>query len=64
MDYHFEKGKFREAELESAIITLFEAQNYYISMAKSILHITCDIDVWNDILKHRTDKKVLSTEKV
>jgi hypothetical protein len=28
MDYHFEKGKFREAELESAIITLFEAQNY------------------------------------
>lgn len=28
MDYIFEKGKFTEAELESAIITLFEAQGY------------------------------------
>ena len=28
MDYIFEKGKFSEAELESAIITLFEAQGY------------------------------------
>ncbi|MEG0691578.1 MAG: HsdR family type I site-specific deoxyribonuclease, partial [Oscillospiraceae bacterium] len=28
MNYIFEKGKFTEAELESAIITLFEAQGY------------------------------------
>jgi type I restriction enzyme R subunit len=28
VDYIFEKGKFSEAELESAIITLFEAQGY------------------------------------
>ncbi|MBS5063537.1 MAG: type I restriction endonuclease subunit R [Hungatella hathewayi] len=28
MDYIFEKGKFTEAELESAIIALFEAQGY------------------------------------
>ena len=28
MDYHFEKGKFTEAELEQAIIELFTAQGY------------------------------------
>lgn len=28
MDYHFEKGKFTEDELEKAIITLFEQQGY------------------------------------
>lgn len=28
MDYHFEKGKFTEAELEKAIIELFTAQGY------------------------------------
>lgn len=36
MDYHFEKGKFSEAELESAIITLFEAQGYIYVQGDSI----------------------------
>lgn len=28
MNYHFTKGQFTEAELESAIIELFKAQGY------------------------------------
>ena len=36
MDYIFEKGKFTEAELESAIIALFEAQGYTYVRGDSI----------------------------
>lgn len=36
MDYHFERGKFTEAELESAIITLFEEQGYTYVSGESI----------------------------
>jgi type I site-specific deoxyribonuclease, HsdR family len=36
MDYHFEKGKFNEAELESAIIMLCEAQGYTYAHGDSI----------------------------
>lgn len=29
MDYTFEKGKFKESALESAIISLFDQYEYY-----------------------------------
>lgn len=32
MDYHFTKGQFDEAELESAIIELFKEQSHRIKL--------------------------------
>lgn len=50
MDYIFEKGKFTEAELESAIITLFEQQGYTYVHGDSI-HRQFDEILLEDDLK-------------
>ena len=49
MDYIFEKGKFTEAELESAIITLFEAQGYTYVHGDSIHRQFEDILLEDDL---------------
>ena len=38
MDYHFEKGKFTEAELENAIIALFKQQGLYTHVHGESIH--------------------------
>lgn len=50
MDYIFEKGKFTEAELESAIIALFEAQGYTYVHGDSI-HRQFDESILEDDLR-------------
>lgn len=49
MDYHFEKGKFNEAELENAIIMLFEAQGYTYVHGDSIHRQFDDILLEDDL---------------
>lgn len=50
MDYIFEKGKFTEAELESAIITLFKQQDY-IYVHGDTIHRTFDEILLEDDLR-------------
>ena len=49
MDYIFEKGKFTEAELESAIIALFEAQGYTYVRGDDIHRTFDDILLEDDL---------------
>ena len=49
MDYHFEKGKFTEAELEQAIIELFTAQGYTYVHGGSIHRQYEDILLLDDL---------------
>lgn len=56
MDYHFEKGKFTEAELEQAIIELFTAQGYTYVHGGSIHRQYEDILLLDDIRSFLTDR--------
>lgn len=49
MDYHFEKGKFTEAELEQAIIELFTAQGYTYVHGENIHRQYEDILLLDDL---------------
>lgn len=49
MDYHFEKGKFTEAELEQAIIELFTVQGYTYVHGKNIHRQYEDILLLDDL---------------
>lgn len=49
MDYHFEKGKFTEAELEQAIIELFTAQGYTYVHGENIHRKYEDILLLDDL---------------
>ena len=56
MDYHFEKGKFTEAELEQAIIELFTAQGYTYVCGENIHRQYEDILLLDDLRSFLTDR--------
>lgn len=66
MDYIFEKGKFTEAELESAIIALFEAQSYtYVhgdSIQRKIDEIILEDDLCSFIASRYADEALTENE--
>ena len=56
MDYHFEKGKFTEAELEQAIIELFTVQGYSYVHGETIHRQYEDILLLDDLRSFLTDR--------
>lgn len=66
MDYVFEKGKFKEAELEKAIIELFTQEGYQYTYGEDIQRDFTDILLEDDLrtfLQRRyADKKLSETE--
>lgn len=56
MDYHFEKGKFTEAELEQAIIELFTVQGYSYVHGETIHRQYVDILLLDDLRSFLTDR--------
>ena len=56
MDYIFEKGKFTEAELEKAIISLFKEQDYTHIVGKNIHRQYDDILLLDDLRAFLTDR--------
>lgn len=56
MDYIFEKGKFTEAQLEDAIIALFEEQDYTYVHGESIHRQYEDILLLDDLRKFMQDR--------
>ena len=55
MDYNFIRGQFTEAELEAAIITLFEEQDYDCIHGETIHRRYEDILMKDDLRAHLTD---------
>lgn len=56
MDYIFERGKFTEAELEAAIIEIFEQQGYYYVPGKIIHRKYDDILLIDDLKAYISDR--------
>ena len=56
MNYHFEKGKFTEAELEQAIIELFTAQEYTYVHGESIHRKYEDVLLLDDLRSFLTTR--------
>ena len=54
VDYHFEKGKFTERELEQAIIELFQQEDYTYIYGPSIRRKTDDILLLDDLSSYLT----------
>ena len=56
MDYIFERGKFTEAELETAIIEIFERQGYNYVPGKIIHRKYDDILLIDDLQAYISDR--------
>ncbi len=56
MDYIFERGKFTEAELEAAIIEIFEQQGYNYVPGKNIHRKYDDILLVDDLKEYIIDR--------
>lgn len=56
VDYIFERGKFTEAELEAAIIEIFEQQGYKYVLGKNIHRKYDDILLTDDLKAYILDR--------
>ena len=57
MDYIFEKGKFKESELESAIISLFDQYEYYNYVSgETIERKFKDVLIYSDLREYLSKK--------
>lgn len=56
MDYHFTKGKFTEAELEKAIIELYEQQGYTYVCGENMHRKYEDILLLDDLRDYLTSR--------
>lgn len=62
MDYIFEKGKFVESELESAIIELFEKFDYQYALGENIDRRFKDVLIYSDLKAFLSQNYPMLTE--